>query len=79
MDGISKPVYDYFNNSYLYYIAYEDCYMTDGQYDALCMDLLKNWNKLSEFEQSILDPDLLSAGSGYSIPMETYRKLGIAS
>lgn len=74
---ISKEVKQYFEESYKYYITFEGNDISDYAYDYLCKSLLKKFDNLSEYEQSILDKELLQAGSGYSIPMNTYEELGI--
>jgi NAD-dependent DNA ligase len=67
----------YFRESYKYYVSYEDNDISDAHYDQLCHRLLQLYPDMAPELKELLDPDLLSAGSGYSISMDTYRKAGV--
>jgi hypothetical protein len=75
--GLSADVWKYLLNSYLYYIKYEDTFMTDEAYDILCNRLYKDFDNLPDNEQDMLSRDSLSAGTGYDIPLSVYRLAGI--
>ncbi len=75
---LDKDVYQYFLQSYKYYITFEDNDITDAQFDILCHKLSKKYLELTDLEQSLLDPDSLAAGTGYDIPMEVYKQVGVA-
>jgi hypothetical protein len=79
LQDLPHEVQRYFVESYKYYVSFEPNDMTDEMYDVLCQRI---WKKLQDGEYPyevavLLDADLLSAGSGYSISFATYQELGI--
>ena len=74
-DVLSKNVETYFQESYKYYITFEDNLISDGEYDYICFDLLENWKELNKTEKRLLVKDALAAGTGFDISMETYKEV----
>lgn len=74
---LSEDVFQYFLQSYKYYVAFEENDITDAQFDILCHRLLKGYEYLTDIEQSLLDKESLAAGTGFDISMETYKQVGI--
>lgn len=65
----------YFEESYKYYVLYTDNSISDGEYDMICRKLLLEFDDIPVGYRTRLDKELLSAGSGYSIPREVYQSL----
>lgn len=77
MNIVRNDVFSYLENSYKYYIAFDDCDLSDEQFDWLCYQLYKRWDELTEYEQSLLDKDSLNAGTGFNIPLAVYKEVGV--
>ena len=75
--NISDTVMKYFTASYQYYIAYDDTGMLDFEYDMLCKHLYDNFDSLTPDEQSVLSRESLSAGTGFDISLDAYKKVGV--
>jgi hypothetical protein len=75
--NISSTVMRYFTASYQYYVAYEDTGMSDYEYDILCKHLYDNFDLLTPDEQSVLSKESLSAGTGFDISLDVYKKVGV--
>lgn len=69
---INYVVCPYIMASYLYYVEGRDSPLTDNQFDALCKRLLDEWDTCTHKLKFLTDPELLRAGTGYSIPREAY-------
>ena len=75
--NISDNVMKYFTASYQYYITYDDTGMLDFEYDMLCKHLHDNFDSLTSDEQSVLSKESLSAGTGFDISLDVYKKVGV--
>ena len=67
---------DYLIHSYLYYKLNESI-ISDTEYDALCKNLLADWDNISNKYKHLVSPGDLLAGTGYSIaeyPEEIIKK-----
>ena len=67
MDNVTK----YLVHSYLYYILY-DSVISDCVFDALCRDMLNNFDSLESPYMHLIEEDALRAGTGYQIPASEY-------
>jgi len=74
---LAKKAQQYFEESHKYYITYEDCSLTDMEYDYLCLELSKNFDKIPDEYRKHMDIDSLTAGTGFDIKLSTYKELGI--
>ena len=76
---LSDAVAKYFITSYKYYILYEDTGISDYEYDMLCKHLYDNFDSLTPDEQSVLSRESLSAGTGFDISLNVYKRVGIVN
>ena len=53
-------------SSYLYYEKYKNV-LTDGDFDALCKRILKEWDNINHQHKSKIRKETLEAGTGYNI------------
>ena len=67
MDQVTQ----YLVHSYLDYIMYE-AVIPDYEYDALCRDMLNNFDLLESPYMHLIEEDALRAGTGYQIPASKY-------
>lgn len=58
--------------SYLYYIKYDTCPISDLEYDTLCRELLAEFDTIEHELKYLLDKDSLRAGTGYQIGDQHY-------
>lgn len=66
-------VYGYYlMASYLYYVRYVDSPFTDPEFDQLCKRLLTEWDDVTHKNKNLSSPELLKAGTGYSIQAWEY-------
>ena len=72
--NLVKLVDVYFEESYKYYITYEPNSISDAEFDGICKVLYDNFNSIPTNYREILDKDSLSAGTGFSITREHYKK-----
>ena len=73
---LEKLAQTYFEESYRYYITYEDNNISDSEFDYICKVLADNFEDIPDKYKEHLDLDSLKAGTGFSIPMKVYCQLG---
>jgi NAD-dependent DNA ligase len=61
----------YLVSSYLYYLL-DQSFMTDWEYDQLCLKLLTNYEKLPSTYKHLFSVEDLRAGTGHQIREEDY-------
>jgi hypothetical protein len=63
---IDRKFVEFLMSSYLYYE--EACHVLgDCQYDALCKELLDNWDAVTHHHKHLITREDLAAGTGYAI------------
>lgn len=63
---LNQKFVQYLMSSYLYY--HEDCHVLgDCQFDALCKELLDNWDDITHPHKHLTTREDLAAGTGFAI------------
>lgn len=57
--------------SFLYYIK-DESVVSDHVYDDICKRPLASWDVVSHWHKHLIDPSVLSAGSGFNLKAEDY-------
>lgn len=66
MEDINHKFVIFLMSCYLYY--QENCHvLTDTQFDALCKELLDNWDLITHRHKHLVSREDLEAGTGYAI------------
>ena len=74
---MNKLVKKYLQESYRYYVTYEDNDITDMEYDYLCKEILDGYEALSPSDKGLVSVDSLKAGTGYDISRNVYLQAGL--
>jgi len=69
--GKKYPVGKYLVASFLYYHC-DFSIMTDDEYDAICKELLDNFDDIEHPHLHLLDKEVLQAGSGFHLRYDQY-------
>jgi len=74
---MNKLVKQYLEESYKYYITYEENSISDMEYDYLCKQILEGYKELSPQDKALVSVDSLEAGTGFDITPSTYLQAGV--
>jgi len=73
---VEDLLWTYIRNSYNYYILYDDCDISDHEYDLLCKILLERYEEFPLKYKERISKESLQAGTGFDLTIADYQALG---